>query len=87
LYEGNLYSFVDPECSRLKKIIDVGGLDHVLVVAPPPEVFALGDTPRTGTPDPPIDELQEPAPEQEPSPLSALNFHDLFKAGGGGREA
>jgi hypothetical protein len=53
---------------------------HVLVVAPPPEVFALGDTPRTGTPDPPIDELQEPAPEQEPSPPSALNFHDLFKA-------
>lgn len=53
---------------------------HVLVVAPPPEVFALGDTPRTRTPDPPIDELQEPAPEQEPSPSSTLNFHDLFKA-------
>jgi hypothetical protein len=53
---------------------------HVLVVAPPPEVFALGDTPRTRTPDPPIDELQEPAPEQEPSPPSTLNFHDLFKA-------
>jgi nucleoside phosphorylase len=28
LYEGNLYSFVDPERSRLKKIIDVGGLDE-----------------------------------------------------------
>ena len=28
LYEGNLYSFVDPERSRLKKIIDVGGLDQ-----------------------------------------------------------
>ena len=28
LYEGNLYSFVDPERSRLKTIIDVGGLDH-----------------------------------------------------------
>jgi hypothetical protein len=53
---------------------------HVLVVAPPAEVFALGDTPRTRTPDPPIDELQEPAPEQEPSPPSTLNFHDLFKA-------
>jgi hypothetical protein len=53
---------------------------HVLVVAPPPEVFALGDTPRTRMPDPPIDELQEPAPEQEPSPPSTLNFHDLFKA-------
>ena len=28
LYEGNLYSFVDPERSRLKKIIDVGDLDQ-----------------------------------------------------------
>jgi hypothetical protein len=28
LYEGNLYSFVDPERSRLKTIIDVGGLDQ-----------------------------------------------------------
>jgi len=28
VYEGNLYSFVDPERSRLKKIIDVGGLDQ-----------------------------------------------------------
>jgi nucleoside phosphorylase len=28
LYEGNLYSFVDPERSRLKKIIEVGGLDR-----------------------------------------------------------
>lgn len=53
---------------------------HVLVVAPPPEVFALGDAPRSPSPDPPIDELQEPAPEQEPSPPTTLNFHDLFKA-------
>jgi hypothetical protein len=53
---------------------------HVLVVAPPPEVFALGDIRRTPAVDPPIDELQEPAPEQEASPLSMLNFHDLFKA-------
>lgn len=53
---------------------------HVLVVAPPQEVFALGDTPKGGTPDPPIDELQEPAPEQQPSAPSSLNFHDLFKA-------
>jgi nucleoside phosphorylase len=28
LHEGNLYSFVDPERSQLKKIIDVGGLDR-----------------------------------------------------------
>ena len=53
---------------------------HVLVVAPPPEVFALGDAPQASVSDPPIDELQEPAPEQlAPSP-STLNFHDLFKA-------
>lgn len=53
---------------------------HVLVVAPPPEVFGLGDAPRFTAPDPPIDELQEPAPEQDPLPASTLNFHDLFKA-------
>jgi nucleoside phosphorylase len=28
LHEGNLYSFVDPERSRLKTIIDIGGLDR-----------------------------------------------------------
>ena len=55
---------------------------HVLVVAPPPEVFALGDLARGHLPDPPIDELQEPAPEQAPAPVTALNFHDLFKAQG-----
>jgi hypothetical protein len=53
---------------------------HVLVVAPPQEVFALGDIPRSSTVDPPIDETQEPAPEQEAAPHSTLNFHDLFKA-------
>jgi hypothetical protein len=53
---------------------------HVLVVAPPSEVFGLGDTSRAIMPDPPIDELQEPAPEQGASPPSSLNFHDMFKA-------
>lgn len=53
---------------------------HVLVIAPPAEVFALGDTARAAAPDPPIDELQEPAPEQQAPPPSSLNFHDLFKA-------
>ena len=53
---------------------------HVLVVAPPQEVFTLGDMPRSLTVDPPIDETQEPAPEQEAAPHSTLNFHDLFKA-------
>ncbi|HWX36010.1 MAG TPA: hypothetical protein VNZ53_52415 [Steroidobacteraceae bacterium] len=52
---------------------------HVLVVAPPSEVFALGDAPQAVS-DPPIDELQEPAPEQHAPPPSTLNFHDLFKA-------
>ena len=28
VYEGNLYSFTDPEASRLKKLVDVGGLDQ-----------------------------------------------------------
>jgi hypothetical protein len=55
------------------------GLD-VLVVAPPPEVFALGDAPQASVSDPPIDELQEPAPEQHTPAPSTLNFHDLFKA-------
>lgn len=53
---------------------------HVLVIAPPPEVFALGDAPSASVVDPPIDELQEPAPEQHAPPPSTLNFHDLFKA-------
>jgi hypothetical protein len=53
---------------------------HVLVVAPPAEVFALGDTPRSLVVDPPIDETQELAPEQDAAPHSSLNFHDLFKA-------
>src|SRR4029077_2176306 len=28
IYEHNLYSLIDPESSKLKKIIDVGGLDR-----------------------------------------------------------
>jgi hypothetical protein len=70
---------VDAFMDHARDLAGKSGL-HVLVVAPPPEVFALGDTPRARTPDPPIDELQEPAPEQEPSAPSTLNFHDLFKA-------
>jgi hypothetical protein len=53
---------------------------HVLVIAPPHEVFALGDARGTQVADPPIDELQEPAPEQKAPLPSPLNFHDLFKA-------
>lgn len=55
---------------------------HVLVVAPPAEVFALGDASSGVGIDPPIDELQEPAPEQKAPISAALNFHDLFKAQG-----
>jgi hypothetical protein len=53
---------------------------HVLVIAAPPEVFALGDAPRGRVVDPPIDETQEPVSEQVKPPDSTLNFHDLFKA-------
>lgn len=53
---------------------------HVLVVAPPPEVFALGDAPRPHDAEPPIDESQELISDSGGSPHSALNFHDLFKA-------
>jgi hypothetical protein len=53
---------------------------HVLVIAPPHEVFALGDAQGTQVADPPIDELQEPAPDQKVPVSSPLNFHDLFKA-------
>jgi hypothetical protein len=49
---------------------------HVLVVAPPKEVFDLGDPRRPSLPDAPIDESQEPPP----APTSTRNFHDLFKA-------
>lgn len=49
-----------------------GGI-HVLVIAPPVEVFTLGDTPPL-PPDGPLDEAQDEAPAYVP------NFHDLFKA-------
>lgn len=51
---------------------------HVLVIAPPPEVFALGDAPRAQVADSPIDELQEPAPEQEASPPLDPEFSRSF---------
>lgn len=70
---------VDAFMDHARDLAGKSGL-HVLVVAPPPEVFVLGDTPRAGEPDPPLDELQQPAPEQAAPPLAMLNFHDLFKA-------
>jgi hypothetical protein len=74
-----LPSVVDVFMDHARDLAGKTGL-NVLVVAPPPEVFALGDRPRARVADPPIDELQEPAPDQEQSPPSTLNFHDLFKA-------
>src|SRR5258706_14864674 len=56
------------------------GVLHVLVVPQRRDFLAIANPPRPRAPDPPIDELQELAPEQEPSPPSTLNFHDLFKA-------
>jgi hypothetical protein len=46
---------------------------HVLVVAPPVEVFALSDAP-SPPPDAGLDEAQDE------KPIYAPNFHDLFKA-------
>jgi hypothetical protein len=70
---------VDVFMDHARDLAGKSGL-HVLIVAPPPEVFALGDRPSTQVGDPPIDELQQPAPDQEALPSSKLNFHDLFKA-------
>lgn len=74
-----LPSVVDVFMDHARDLAGKSGL-HVLVVAPPPEVFALGDRPSGRVTDPPMDELQEPAPDQEQFSPSALNFHDLFKA-------
>lgn len=70
---------VDTFLDHARDLAGKSGL-HVLVIAPPSEVFALGDAPRASLADPPIDELQEPAPEQNAPPPTGLNFHDLFKA-------
>ena len=75
----SLRHLVDTFMDHARDLAAKSGL-HVLVVAPPPEVFALGDATRASVTDPPIDELQEPAPEQDAPPPSTLNFHDLFKA-------
>jgi hypothetical protein len=74
-----LRHIVDVFMDHARDLAGKSGL-HVLVIAPPPEIFALGDAPRGLITDPPIDELQEPAPEQTAPPPSNLNFHDLFKA-------
>lgn len=74
-----LRRIVDTFMDHARDLSEKTGL-NVLVVAPPKEVFDLGDAPREANLDPPIDELQEPAPEQSAPPASVLNFHDLFKA-------
>lgn len=73
-----LYRVADAFIDHARDLANKSGL-HVLVIAPPPEVFALGDTQKFAGVDPPIDELQEPAPEQPIAPPTALNFHDIFK--------
>ena len=74
-----LARIVDIFMDHARDLAGKSGL-HVLVVAPPKEVFDLGDAPHATNPDPPIDELQEPAPEEPAPSASAQNFHDLFKA-------
>lgn len=76
---GPLAHVVETFINHARDLAGKSGL-HVLVVAPPKEVFDLGDTPRDIAPDPPIDELQEPVPDQKAAPRSTQNFHDLFKA-------
>lgn len=73
-----LLHIVDVFMNHARDLASKSGL-HVLVVAPPPEVFALGDS-TFGTLEPPLDEVQQPVPEQAEAPPSGLNFHDLFKA-------
>jgi len=73
-----LPNLVDVFMNHARDLANKSGL-HVLVVAPPAEVFALGDSPAAAV-DPPLDEAQQPAPDQEAAPPSGLNFHDLFKA-------
>ncbi|HVV51104.1 MAG TPA: hypothetical protein VHO06_15655 [Polyangia bacterium] len=55
---------------------DLAGRGHlnVLVIAPPAEVFGLGDAPRV-PPDAELDEAQDAVP-----PKHVPNFHDSFKA-------
>ncbi len=56
---------------------DLAGRGHinVLVIAPPVEVFALGDATPAPIPDAPLDEAQDAA-----APKYVPNFHDSFKA-------
>lgn len=75
----SLHSIVELFIDHARDLASKSGL-HVLIVAPPAEVFSLGDTFRKPGIDPPIDELQQPAPDQQAPPPSGLNFHDLFKA-------
>lgn len=45
----------------------------------PPEVFAAGDTAHTRVTDPPFDEPVPSPPNQQSTPVTALNVHNLFK--------
>lgn len=67
-----LSAVVDLFMAHARDLAARSGL-HVLVIAPPVEVFALADSPHPGQ-DAELDEAQDAEPED------ALNFHDVFKA-------
>jgi hypothetical protein len=70
-------ALVDAFIEHARDLAQRGGI-HVLVIAPPVEVFALGDEPPPA-PDASLDESGDDAPER-PEPERAPSFHDLFKA-------
>jgi hypothetical protein len=51
---------------------------HVVVIAPPPEVFDLADIKKKAE-EPPLDDAQEPVAEQESPEPTPFNFHDGSK--------
>ena len=76
-----LLDIVETFLVHAKDLAAKSGL-HVLIIAPPQEVFDLGDANRVQAApgDPPMDETQELAPEQAAVMPASYNFHDLFKA-------
>jgi hypothetical protein len=77
--EDRLRNVVSVFVAHAKDLAGKSGL-NVLVVAPPPEVFALGDSPSSHTPEGPIDDSQDSRTKEESSEITRGNFHDLFKA-------
>lgn len=67
-----LEAIVELFMAHAKDLAGRSGL-HVLVIAPPVEVFTLAESPHLGQ-DAELDESQDTDPDE------ALNFHDVFKA-------